>query len=166
MKGNKKTYIKLLIIKLIVIAILVAIDLVSKLVFEKLYLQGKLDITIIKGVISFTYVQNTGAAFSVLSEHTILLTIISLIFVVGFFAYDYFTYSKNFFNTASFVLIVGGAIGNLIDRLFLSYVRDFIKFDFISFPIFNFADICLTFGLILYAIYLFFFYNKDIKKVS
>lgn len=163
---KRSQYFKLLALKLIIIFALIAIDLITKQLFENLFLKGKLDIVVIKDVLSFTYVQNTGAAFSVFSDHTLLLAIMSVVFVIGFFVYDFFNSTKSVFNIASFVLIVGGAVGNMVDRVFLFYVRDFIRFDFINFPIFNFADICLTMGLITYAIYLFFFYNKDTKKVG
>ena len=77
---------------------------------------------------------------------------------------------KTIFYCVSLGLICGGAIGNLVDRIFLGYVRDFIKFSFFSFN-FNIADACLTIGVILFAVYLIFFDDvfkkgnkvKDIK---
>ena len=63
-------------------------------------------------------------------------------------------------------LMMGGAIGNLIDRLFLGFVRDFINFDFITFPVFNFADVALTIGIFLMIVYILFFYSKESEKIE
>ena len=57
----------------------------------------------------------------------------------------------------SLSLFIGGAIGNMIDRIFLGYVVDFLQFTFIDFPIFNVADICVVFGAIIMMIYVIFF---------
>ena len=70
--------------------------------------------------------------------------------------YNFFKTKKTILYSVSYGLILGGAIGNLIDRVFLGYVRDFIKFSFFSFN-FNIADACLTIGVILFVIYLIFF---------
>ena len=58
-------------------------------------------------------------------------------------------------------MLVGGALGNLYDRIFLGYVRDFIKLDFMSFPVFNFADVFLNIGFALFAVWLIFIYARN-----
>lgn len=63
-----------------------------------------------------------------------------------------------------FSLVFGGAVGNLIDRLFLGYVRDFIALDFINFPVFNIADMCLCAGVIVLLVFFLFLYPKYNKK--
>jgi signal peptidase II len=60
-----------------------------------------------------------------------------------------FDLKENTLYSVCLILIVSGTIGNFIDRIFLGYVRDFLTFDFISFPSFNFADMCMTIGVIL-----------------
>lgn len=125
------------------------------------------DIEVIKNVLSFYSVQNTGGAWSVLSDHTILLTIFSIIAIVGILCYDFFFIkNKTKFYSISLGLILSGAIGNLIDRIWFKYVRDFIRLEFINFPIFNFADMCLVIGVILMCIYLIFFSGDKKEKIK
>ena len=108
---------------------------------------------------------NTGAAFGIFSDNTILLIVVSIIMIVVLFIFNYFAKERSAFYCIAFGFIVGGACGNLIDRIFLGYVRDFIYLDFwSSFPVFNFADSFLTIGAILMAIYIIFFMGKNRDK--
>ena len=64
-------------------------------------------------------------------------------------------------------MLVAGTVGNLFDRIFFGYVRDFLMFDFWkSFPVFNFADVLLCIGVVLFAIYLIVYFVKNKKKVK
>ena len=63
-------------------------------------------------------------------------------------------------------MIFAGAVGNIIDRLALGFVRDFIYFELIDFAVFNFADSCLTVGTIVLIIYMIFFYSRDEKELE
>ena len=123
--------------------------------FFKIITDG-FDITIIKGFFEFSSIHNTGAAYGILGGQTTLLIVVSFIMIALLIVYNYFHKNKNIFYCVSLGLILGGAIGNLIDRLFLGYVRDFIKFSFFSFT-FNIADACLTIGVILFLVYLIFY---------
>ena len=76
---------------------------------------------------------------------------------------DFYYKSENGWYIAGFSLIVGGALGNFIDRICLGGVRDFIELKFIEFPIFNFADVFLTCGVICYLVYLIFYEFKKTK---
>ena len=67
---------------------------------------------------------------------------------------------------SALILILAGAVGNIVDRIALGYVRDFIYFELIDFAVFNFADSCLTVGTIVLIIYLLFFYSKDEKSIE
>ncbi len=109
---------------------------------------------------SLTYIQNTGAAFSFLSGQTGFLTLISL--VMSLFL-GYLLYSNFFshpFGKLSLALVLGGAIGNLIDRAFRGFVVDMFHTDFMRFAIFNIADVCVVVGGIGCAIYYCFYYEK------
>ncbi len=130
-------------------------DMLSKAISE-----GQ-NVSVIKGVFSFFSSHNTGAAWSVLNQHTWLLILISIIFLgVILFANGLYK-KKNFFYAISLGLILSGAIGNLIDRICFGYVRDFISLDFINFPIFNLADCAICVGVVMLCIYLIFLSPKD-----
>lgn len=108
--------------------------------------------TLIEGVLSFTYIQNRGAAFGIFSGARVFFIVITVLaFVLG---YVYFKKHpmKNIFEKLGISFIAGGAVGNLIDRAFLGYVRDFISADFIDFPIFNVADCFVCIGAAIYIL--------------
>ena len=108
---------------------------------------------------------NTGAAFGFFSGNTMALVIVSLILIVALFVFNYFVKNKNIFYSISFGLILGGALGNMFDRVVLGYVRDFIFLDFWpSFPTFNIADTCLCIGVVMLAVFLLFMWEKKEKK--
>ena len=139
-----------------IIGVLV-IDLVTKhFLFEVEYFN------LIPNVISIaTNNGNTGAAFGIFSDSTIALVIVSIIMIAALFIFNYFVKTGSIFYSISFGFIVGGAIGNLIDRLTLGYVRDFIFLDFWpTFPIFNLADTFLCIGAVMMAIFILFFMGK------
>lgn len=154
--SKKRIYLRLLF-KILIIAVLVAIDLLTKHYFQTYFENGGEEFNVINGVVGVTYVKNTGGAFGMLSSNTIVLVIFTVIFLCVFGIIDAYTRTFNGWYFVGFTLIVGGALGNFIDRIFLSYVRDFIQFKFIDFPVFNFADICLTVGVICYLVYLLFY---------
>lgn len=102
-----------------------------------------------------TYAQNTGAAFSIFYGKTSILTIVSilgviLLLVYNFVVYRRFPYLDNRINKVALAFILGGTIGNLIDRLRLGYVIDFV--DIGPWPIFNVADSSLVVGVIIFAL--------------
>ena len=110
---------------------------------------------------------NTGAAFGIFSGKTATLAIVSVLMIVALFIFNHFVKNKSTLYCLSFGFIIGGALGNLYDRLFLKSVRDFIYLDFFpSFPTFNIADSFLCIGAVLLAIYIIFFYGKNPKNNS
>jgi signal peptidase II len=162
MKNKLRDYI----LKLSIVLLIILLDITTKVVFENYFKTSVSQrIVLIPNLLSLTFEKNTGAAFGIFDNGTIYLAIFSIVFLFGFFVYDYFNKDKNVWYVLSFSFIIGGAIGNFIDRIFLGYVRDFIMFDFINFPIFNIADMSLTFGVICYFVYILFFYNKKEKNV-
>lgn len=147
-KSKKVSYI---IISLIII-IGVVLDLVTKILFENYFLNNSNDIVVIPNFFIFTYVKNTGAAYGMFSDSTVMLTIISIVMVIAFVIYDVFNHSNNMLYVLGFSFVISGAIGNIIDRIFLGYVRDFISIRLFNF-VFNIADIFVTFGMVLFVIY-------------
>ena len=110
----------------------------------------------IKGIFHFYYVENTGAAFSLLREHTwILIVITVLVVAAGIYLLFFKRLSLPYQICAA--AIVGGGIGNLIDRLAYGYVVDMFMVDFMEFAIFNVADIFITLGGIALIVVMLFF---------
>jgi signal peptidase II len=147
----------------IIIVLGIAIDLISKIIFANLFVSPRQDIVVIEDFFYFTYLKNTGAAYGLFSGNTVLLSIISCLFIVAFCVYDYFNHSNNIWYVGGMSLIISGAIGNLIDRIFLGYVRDFISIKLFSF-VFNMADLFVTIGVIMFAIYLIISIVQESKK--
>ena len=126
------------------------------------------EVPFLPGVLKFTYVQNTGAAFSSFQGMQWLFALIFLALTVLIFL-EYFKKPLPFskFDRWCIAAIYGGGLGNMIDRLRLGYVVDMIETEFITFPVFNVADCFITCGCIALMIHLVFFnksFWKDEKK--
>jgi signal peptidase II len=119
------------------------------------------SIPFIPYLMDLTYVQNTGAAFSVFSQHTWLLTLISLAgsALLAFLLWK--NYFPGWMGKLSLSLVLAGAVGNLIDRALAGYVTDMFQTTFINFAVFNVADICVCCGGALLVVYVLFFWDKD-----
>ena len=150
------------VIMLAVAIALIALDLVTKvLAATNLNMHS---ITLIPNLIDFIYTENTGAAFGMLSNNTWFLIGFTAVFIVAFVLFDIFNHSKNWFYRIGYVLVLAGAIGNLVDRIMFGFVRDFIAISFFPF-IFNVADIFVTVGTVLLMIYVvFYMFNADTKE--
>lgn len=159
----------LMVIYLVCLAVVggvLALDLITK----SLAVTYDFNFVVIEKLVKFKLAYNTGAAFSFLSDKDwaqtffIILTFIVLLFIVGFFVYKIIKKQKiSKWLAISLSLAFSGAIGNLIDRLAFSKVRDFILlfYDTQIFPaIFNVADIALVVGVIMICVYLVFL-DKD-----
>ena len=110
-------------------------------------------------------VQNTGAAWGMFSGKVIWLVVASVVMIVGLFVFNHFIKNKNTFYCIGFGLVIGGAVGNLVDRIVFNYVRDFIFLDFWpSFPVFNVADAFLCVGALMIAIFIMFMQGKKNAK--
>lgn len=109
------------------------------------------EITIIPNFFSIYYVENEGAAFSILQNKTIFLIVISIICIMLIDRYLSKAKDLTKLTRISFGILLGGMIGNLIDRLLYGTVTDYLAFNFFSysFPVFNFADIGITIGVLL-----------------
>ena len=151
--------------KIFIIAILCfVLDQISKIIVER-FLEYGIQNTIIESFFSFTYIKNYGAAWGIFSNGTIVLAILSIVFL--FFALKYIIELKNAntLNTISYGIVLGGVFGNLVDRLVRGHVVDFISFKIFSydFPIFNVADIFIVIGIALIVIETL-LENKKVKK--
>lgn len=99
------------------------------------------------GVFHFTYVTNSGAAFSLFSDNGGWLRWLSLIVSLGLIALGIWANLANRWEQVGYGCILGGALGNGIDRLYAGEVVDFLDFRLIRFPIFNLADVCINVGI-------------------
>ena len=108
---------------------------------------------------------NTGAAWGIFSGKTLTLVIVSVVMIGLFFVFNHFVKNKNTWYCIALGFVLGGAIGNLIDRVWLKYVRDFIFLDFFpTFPVFNLADSFLCVGAVMLAIYILFMTERKNEK--
>lgn len=146
---------------LIFTAILVLIDQMSKyLVVE--FLKDQPPIVVIEDVLNFFYVENRGAAFGIMQDMRLFFIVITIVIVLAILFILFKNYKNNslLFNI-SLALILGGAIGNFIDRFRLHYVVDFISFRIFGydFAVFNLADVFIVIGTILLAIMILLYEN-------
>ena len=147
---------------LLAVGITVADQITKALIVQNIPLFGRIDA--IDGLFHFTYVQNTGAAFSSFEG---MLWLFALIF--GFFTvaiiWEFWKKAMGFttFERWCIAAIWAGGLGNMIDRVRLGYVVDMICLDFMNFPVFNVADCFITCGCILLMLHLIFF-NKEFWK--
>ena len=103
----------------------------------------------IPSIMSLTYLQNTGAAFSILENQQWLFTIITLVVIGGAIWYLIKNIKGSFWLISGLTLIIAGGLGNFIDRLRQGFVVDMFQVDFINFAVFNVADTYLTFGVLI-----------------
>ena len=134
-------------LNILITILLVVIDQVSKVLINN-YLRLNESIKIINRFFYITNAHNEGAAWSILSGNTLLLVIITFISI-----YLIYKYTKEYKGIFKYILY-GGIIGNLIDRIFYGYVRDFIDFRIFNYnyPVFNISDICIFIGIFILII--------------
>ncbi|BBE40440.1 signal peptidase II [Streptococcus dysgalactiae] len=124
--------------------------------FSKYWIVSHIELGQIKpfipGIVSLTYLQNNGAAFSMLQNQQWFFVIMTIL-VIGYAIYYVMTHRQlTIWKQLALLLIISGGIGNFIDRLRLSYVIDMVHLDIIDFAIFNVADAYLTLGVILLVV--------------
>jgi signal peptidase II len=143
---------------LIIVFIILSLDRLTKFFISK-YLPFNKSVPVIKNIFNLTLVHNRGAAFGILKNQTFFLIFTSLFAIILiYFSLRGNKHSKPYILSLS--LILAGAIGNLMDRLFFGYVIDFI--DFRIWPVFNVADSSITIGAILLGWLVLF--NKDASR--
>ena len=143
----------------VLVAALVALDqLVKYLVVQQIPL-GE-HVPFLPHLLDLTYVENTGAAFSMFSQHTWVLTLISLVLSVVLSVGVFKPLFRHPFGRTALALLLAGAVGNLIDRALQGYVVDMFHVLFMEFAVFNVADICVVVGGFAAVVYYLFFYEK------
>ncbi|MGY3765924.1 signal peptidase II [Vagococcus vulneris] len=111
-------------------------------------------------ILSLTYIQNRGGAWSIFDGHMWVLVLITIVALVVFPTILYKNRHESKWLTIGLSLIIGGALGNFIDRIRLGYVVDMFQTEFIHFPIFNVADVALNIGVICMFVYILFIEGK------
>lgn len=153
-------------VAIIIGIVLAVVDQIIKY-FVSLYLQPIGSVSVIDNLFKLTYVENKGVAFGMFSDMRWLFVALTsvLLFFIIFYMFKKRPSGKMFYIASG--LIIGGGIGNLIDRLLYGYVIDYLSLSFFS-PVCNFADYCITIGTALLIIYLLFFTNSSAssKKVK
>ena len=142
----------------LVIALVALDQLVKYLVLTHIPLGGHMDF--LPHVLELTYVKNTGAAFSILNQHTWLLVLLSLVMSVLLAWAVFKPLFRHPLGRGCLTLVLAGAVGNLIDRLFLGFVTDMFQTLFMNFAVFNVADICVVAGGIAFCVYYLFLHGK------
>ena len=122
------------------------------------------SIDIFPDILSLTYHENFGAAFGILQNKQFFLVGVTSILLIGIVVAILMKKIDGHLLLSSFSLILAGGLGNLIDRVAMGYVVDYIYFEPINFPIFNFADSCVVVGTGLMIIYILFFDEKKENK--
>lgn len=150
------------ILPLLSVPVLTFLDQLTKTAAQS-RLKGQPDYPLLADILEFSYLENTGAAFSsFLGKQGFLITLTSLVMLFLLIKYIQIPKGKRYLPMhLSLLLIISGGIGNLIDRIANGYVIDFIYFVPINFPKFNVADCYVTVGMVLLCIICFFYYRDD-----
>ena len=147
---------------LLLVGALVLLDQATKRAAEKALAGGR-SIVLIPGVLEFSFVRNRGAAFGILQNARPFFFFITFaaLFVIGY-ALSRLPRDRHYLPARlCLLLIASGAAGNFIDRAALSYVRDFIYFSLINFPVFNVADIYITCAAFAIVLLMVFYYREE-----
>ena len=129
------------------------------------------SVTLIPGVFNLTYSENRGVAFGLFQNSTVFFAITTSVVIVVFAVLLFKDHKKSKLFSIAAALIIGGGLGNLIERVFFGYVTDYLSLSFFS-PICNFADYCITAGTVCLIVYLLFFSdflkseNKTVAEIE
>ena len=152
---------KLILFAIVALLVLV-LDQYTKYL-SVIYLKGKESINLISGVLELQYLENRGAAFGLFQGQKILILLAGVVFLIAVMICIVKLPEEKKYNTLYIIAgtMTAGALGNMIDRIRLDYVIDFIYFSLIDFPIFNVADIAVTTSVIVLVFYILFIYKED-----
>ena len=182
MKNHNKLKFHI-VIQLVLLCLLILFDRITKNLAAAHLKRGN-DINILSNILVFHYTENTGAAFGIFKDRLWLFLVFSLLvlaaIIVAYILINRSAEKKLYSGTEQYslkkinnmiflnyllVILAAGAVGNLIDRVINGYVVDFIYLKIINFPIFNFADICVSLSAVMLIIFFVFIYKDDpVKK--
>ena len=154
-----------ILIAVVSVALLVLADQCSKIIATAALADGT-TVALLGDFLHITYTRNTGAAWGIFSNLRIFLVLVPLFILLICLYFLLARKVRHSTGVFALILVMAGGLGNLMDRIFQpdGAVVDYIYFNFkplFDFPVFNFADICVTFGGIFLAVYVFFFIEKD-----
>ncbi len=166
---KNKRWIWSLVLAIVIIAVVITFDLLSKHFAEKGLVSEGNSANFIPGFINFYLLYNNGGGWNIFAGQIVFLVIFSVLVIAALTVFYVLRLKKHKTSASltfaiSYGLIFGGFFGNLFDRLAFGHVRDFLNFQFMNFPVFNVADICLCVGMVLLAIYFIFIFDKEGKK--
>ncbi len=140
---------------LLISTIVLALDQISKAIID-ITMKTTQSIEIIKNFFALTYYQNNGAGWGIFSGRVSLLILLTFLVLIILYRYMY-SFKSNKRNILAFGLLIGGIVGNLLDRLIFGFVRDFLDFTIFGydFPIFNISDMAIVVGIFLLIVAIF-----------
>ncbi len=166
---NKKTRFfskkKSILISSLIVIFSIILDQITKILAYN-NLSKSEEIVVIPKILGLSFVENRGAAFGMFADNRWVFMIFSTV-AIGVMIYFLFSWKQSHpLLLISLSMLIGGGIGNMIDRILRGYVIDFFKFLFVKFAVFNVADCFVTIGAALLAIYLLFIFDDDSSKKS
>ncbi|MBE6716506.1 MAG: signal peptidase II [Ruminococcaceae bacterium] len=163
MKKYTKKKIIILVIQYMGMAMLIGIDLIiKKVVVDNIALYE--NVGFIEGLFSWTYVQNTGMAWSMFDGNPELLSVFTGILIFAALVYLAFPLKRALAYDICVPVIIAGGAANMIDRMTRGFVVDYIRTLFVDFPVYNFADCLITCGAAALMIYLIYEIVRDSKN--
>lgn len=153
---------------LIISAVVVILDQISKYLVVQNIAEGA-TVKCIDGLFHLTYIKNEGAAFGMLSDRRWVFMAVSVIAIAAIIIYMWRAKPQSMWEKTALGMIVGGGIGNMIDRVLNGYVVDFVEVEFVKFAVFNVADAFVTVScgiLIVYLVVLTVRESRDAKKTE
>lgn len=162
MKRSSTFKIKIFILPIIIIGLLTAFDQLTKFIITSRFSLYETK-PVIPDIFSITYIRNTGVAWGLFKGKRILFLILTFIALLFAFRIYYNVYNKKKYIPIRIclILLISGALGNMLDRIRLGYVVDFFSFELIDFPVFNVADIMVVVSFFLLFFLLIFKYSNE-----
>lgn len=160
--NKNKTIFKRSILLLVLASVFVTLDQWTKMLAVT-HLKNQPSIVLIPGVFELKYLENTGAAFGILSNQQTFFYIATILMAAGIIYLYFKTPDNAYYRPVNmiYIIVIAGAVGNFIDRVSYKYVIDFFYFSLINFPIFNVADIYVTVGVAVLMLLIIFKYDEN-----